>query len=124
MTPTQRTLSHLRARGWWPAVVERWLPHARVRQDLYGFADLVALAPDRPGVVAIQTTSAGNAAARRRKIAAEPMARRWLIAGNAILLHGWGKRKVKRGGKAVRWTLTEQEITLEMLDTPSSPPAE
>lgn len=116
MTPTQRTLSHLRARGWWPAVVEKWNPHARIRQDLYGFADLVALAADRPGVVAIQTTSASGISARRKKIKAEPMARQWLICGNSILLHGWGKKKIKRGGKAVRWTLTEEEITLEMLD--------
>ncbi|MBI4326652.1 MAG: hypothetical protein HY674_15520 [Chloroflexi bacterium] len=43
MTPTQRSLSKLRAEGWLAVIVERWNPYDRVRQDLFGFADLLAI---------------------------------------------------------------------------------
>jgi hypothetical protein len=36
VTPTQRSLAYLRAEGWQVAIVERWNPHARIRQDLFG----------------------------------------------------------------------------------------
>jgi hypothetical protein len=43
-SPTQRTLQHLRAAGFpLVQVVERWNPHARIRQDLYGCIDVLAV---------------------------------------------------------------------------------
>jgi hypothetical protein len=36
MSPTQRSLAHLRRLGYQARVVERWNPFARVRQDLFG----------------------------------------------------------------------------------------
>ena len=39
ITPTQRTLKHMRERGYTCQVVEHWNPFARIRQDLYGFID-------------------------------------------------------------------------------------
>ena len=68
LTPTKLTLRHLRAEGWpLVEVVERWNPQARIRQDLFGFIDVLAVGPR--GVLAVQTTSAANVAARVRKIA-------------------------------------------------------
>lgn len=62
MTPTQRSLCKLRADGWLVAVVERWNPYARVRQDLFGFADLLAIKGNE--VLAVQTTSGDHVAHR------------------------------------------------------------
>jgi hypothetical protein len=45
MSPTQRTLAECRKRGWVCQVVEKWNPHARIRQDLFGCIDIVALVP-------------------------------------------------------------------------------
>lgn len=101
LTPTQLTLRHLRDAGW-PVVevTEHWNPHARIRQDLFGFVDVVAIGPD--GTLAVQTTSATNVSARIRKIAEHPNVGAVREAGWAIHVHGWAKR---RG----RWVLARDE---------------
>ena len=104
-SPTQRSLALLRARGWTVAVVERWNAHAMIRQDLYGFADLLAHKPGE-GIMAVQVTSGSNLAARRSKIQAEPRAASWLAAGGLIAIHGW--RKVGPRGKVKRWEAREE----------------
>jgi hypothetical protein len=43
MTPTQRSMAYLKKEGYRVAVVERWNPHARIRQDLFGVIDLLAI---------------------------------------------------------------------------------
>jgi hypothetical protein len=109
MSPTSRTLRYLRKAGAVPAVVERWNPGARVRQDLYRFIDVVALEPGKPGLLAVQTTSGSNMAARLTKIAREGNAALWLACGNRVVVHGWAKRG-PRGRRKV-WELREVQIT-------------
>jgi hypothetical protein len=88
MSPTQRSLKELRARGYRVAITERWNPFAKIRQDLFGVVDLLAI---REGeTLAVQVTST-SVAARVRKIAdaeATPDMRR---AGWRIVVHGWRK---------------------------------
>ena len=110
-SPTQRALAYCKKQGWEAAIVERWNPYARIRQDLFGFADLVVLRPSE-GVYAVQVTSTG-VAERIAKIKAEPRALAWLRAGGKIEVWGWRKLKVKRGGKAVRWTMRVEAVTEE-----------
>jgi hypothetical protein len=101
LTPTKLTLRHLRADGWpLVAVVERWNPHAGVRQDLFEFVDVLAVGP--AGTLAVQTTSAANVAARIRKIAEHENVAAVREAGWAIHVHGWAKKKG-------RWVLTRDE---------------
>jgi hypothetical protein len=102
-TPTQRTLARLRKDGALAGIVERWNQHARVRQDLFGFIDIVAI---RDGaIVAVQCTSTPNMASRCTKIADEctEPAREWLRAGGAIEVWGWAKRGP--AGKRKLWTV-------------------
>ncbi len=118
MSPTQRTIAELKKRGCQTlAITERWNQWAKVRQDLFGFIDVLALveAPFRGNASyhetwAIQTTTT-NIAERIAKIKANPHYKNCLDANWRILVWGWRKLKVKRGGKAVRWTLREEEIT-------------
>lgn len=91
------------------AVVERWNPYARIRQDLFGCIDIVALEP-HTAIIGVQTTSGSNLAARRTKALAEPRLRLWLEAGGAFTLHGWSKQGQR--GKRKLWTLREEQITL------------
>ena len=101
-TPTQRTLKHLRAAGYGLVqVVERWNPHARVRQDLYGCIDVLAVGSD---IVGVQATSGSNVAARVRKLTDSPALPVLRKAGVRVLVHGW--RKV-RG----RWRLREVDLS-------------
>ena len=102
-SPTQRSLAHLRAAGYpLVQVVERWNPHAKVRQDLFGIVDVLAVSDTE--IVAIQTTSASNVAARIAKITDSPALPILRKAGIRVLVHGWAKRKG-------RWHLREVNLT-------------
>ena len=101
MTPTQLTLRHLRADGWpLVEVVEHWNPHARIRQDMFGFVDVIAVR--RGETLAVQTTSAANVSSRIRKIAEHPNVGAVREAGWTIRVHGWRKR-------SGRWELHRDE---------------
>ena len=88
-SPTSRTLDKLRADGWLVAVVEKYNPHARIRQDLFGFVDILAL---RDGeTLAVQATSRSNISARVNKIAEHENLAAVRKAGWLIQVWGWGK---------------------------------
>jgi len=100
-SPTQRTLKVLRGEGCVCGIVEKWNQFAMIRQDLFGFIDLVALRGNK--IVGVQCCAGSGHADHRRKILAEPRHRAWLAAGGEIELRSWRKIKVTRGGKAERW---------------------
>ncbi len=108
---TQRTLNLLRRNGFEAAVVERYNQYSRTRHDLFGFIDVVAIGTGQ--MLGVQSTSAANQSSRRAKILAEPRAQLWLNGGGRIFVHGWRKKRLKRGGKAMRWHCNETEITAE-----------
>jgi hypothetical protein len=88
MTPTQRSLSYLRDEGYLVAIVEHWNPFARIRQDLFGFIDLLAIRRDE--TLAVQVTASG-VSSRVKKIEASPHLGRVREAGWKIFVHGWRK---------------------------------
>jgi hypothetical protein len=104
MSPTARTLAEMRARGYELVdVVERWLPFALERKDLFGVGDV--LATGTPGTAIVQCTSGSNVSARVRKIAesaALPILQR---AGIKVLVQGW--RKNSKG----RYVLREVDLS-------------
>lgn len=103
-SPTRRSLEHLRKLGMLVAVVERWNPHAGIRQDLWGCLDIIALAPD--GVTwGIQTTSGSNVAARVTKIAECPALIALRKCRWKLVVHGWTK------GKDGRYKLREVDVS-------------
>jgi hypothetical protein len=103
VTPTQRSLAYLREQGYRVAIVERWNPHARIRQDLFGVLDLLAV---RDGVtLGVQTTSGSNVSARVKKIADAEAVPALRQAGWLIHVHGW--RKAANG----RWQLREVDCS-------------
>lgn len=108
MSPTARSLAHLRRTGWTVDVVERWNPGARARHDFLGFADLIAVHPMERRTLAVQACVTGDITKRVAKITANPHARAWLEAGNAITVLGWAKRGPR--GKRKLWTMTERAI--------------
>ena len=106
-TPTARTLTECRSRGWPVDVVERWIPKTNLRSDLFGVMDMVAL-DGKPGVLGIQTTTTDNMSSRVAKITASDDAKAWLRAGNRIAVWGWAKRGAV--GKRKVWTLKETDM--------------
>jgi len=106
-SPTQRSRDWLKKRGIESQIVERWNSFARIRQDLFGFVDIVAV---EARIIAIQVTSGTNVAARINKIFDEPRAKAWLAAGGLIEVHGW--RKTGAAGKRKLWNL--RRVTVEL----------
>lgn len=89
MTPTQLTLRKLRAEGWTAEVVERWVPGANIRKDLFGFVDIIALRDDI--TLAVQATSYSNISARVNKIADIKTLKVVRDANWSIWVIGWRK---------------------------------
>lgn len=96
-SPTQRSLAFLREEGYLVSIVERWNPHARIRQDLWGWCDLLAI---RKGeVLAVQVT-ASAVSARIKKIQESDTIAAVRDAGIRVVVHGW--RKNSKGKYVLR----------------------
>jgi len=118
-SPTQRSLKLLRDLGYTAQVVERWNQHARVRQDLFGVIDIVAvkaLDGDTTNIIGVQTTSKSNLSARVNKIKESEEAAMWSAAGGLILVHGWAKNKSNRWEVKALW-MRYDKSTLEWVQT-------
>lgn len=102
-SPTQLSLKRLRDNGYTVAVVEHWNPFVKIRQDLFGFIDILAVKPGR--TLAIQATSADNAPTRVNKIKAHPNLAVVLAAGWEVRVWGWDKPKN-------RWRLQRDVLIL------------
>lgn len=104
-SPTQRSLEYLRKSGCQlVAVVERWNMHAKIRQDLFGIIDVLAIGVD-DAIIAVQSTSASNVASRITKMAESDSLPIILKAGIKVYVHGWKK------GSNGRWQLREVELS-------------
>ena len=89
MTPTQRTLKKLRDDGWMAEVVERWVPGANIRKDLFGWIDIMALRDGQ--TLAVQCTSYSNMSARVKKIEESETIAEVRKAGWSVWVIGWRK---------------------------------
>jgi hypothetical protein len=90
VSPTQLTLRKLRADGWFAETVERWVPGANIRRDLFNVLDIVALKDGT--TLGVQCTSTSNVSARVHKIA-DSDALPWLRdAGWQLAVVGWAKK--------------------------------
>jgi len=92
-SPTQLSLKKLRADGYLVAITERWNAFAKIRQDMFGFIDLLAVKEGE--ILAVQTTSASNMSARAKKIADSENIGMIRKSGIKVHIHGW----VKNGRK-------------------------
>jgi hypothetical protein len=92
-SPTQRALEIARGHGYQAAVTEHWNPHARIRQDLFGFCDILAVAPSE--TLAIQATSANMVSERIKKLLGEEdvALRVWDCLRAGWRVEVWGLRK-------------------------------
>jgi len=104
ISPAELTLRDLRNQGYRAQVVEKWNPHARVRQDLFGIIDVLAIG--RNETIAVQSTTKHNLKARIKKIAESESIGDIREAGWTVLVHGWHQPK----GKGTRWQLVEVDV--------------
>ena len=112
---TSRTLRYLREQGWDADKVEQFNPYAGKfgqRKDLVGIIDIIALTEH--GITGIQSCGS-SFAAHDRKILESENTYKWLEAKGTLMLIGWRKIKLKKGGKAMRWSPRIKYYNLEDL---------
>lgn len=140
ISPTMRTLNFLRERNLMVAVTEKWNPHARIRQDLFGFIDLI-YAGGLDGIVGVQATDDTSVSKRLAKaMSFEPTPRpggkkplppcgprlkTWLASGGRFFVIGWGLRgargMVKRWRPRIVWVkLKDGELVAVEQDAPAT----
>jgi hypothetical protein len=112
LSPTARSQLRLRVEGYLVANTERWNPYAKVRQDLYGFID--TLAANETQLLAIQSTSGANHAARVLKVRDQLAKYPFLAKHFDIEIWSWSKRVVRnkdgRKSKRLKWTLRREKV--------------
>jgi len=104
-SPTQLTLKKWRKAGYMCAIVEKWNPHVKIRQDLFGCIDILAVGHGE--TVGIQSTSDGhnNVEARMLKIEDKPETIAALRDANwRIIIEGWKKPRH-------RWECREIDVS-------------
>jgi hypothetical protein len=112
---TSRTLNYIREQGWIADKVEQFNPYAGKfgqRKDLFGIIDIVAMGEG--SIIGIQ--SCGSSFSEHdHKILDDEEGRghMWIDHGARLILIGWRKVKLKRGGKAMRWSPRIKEYKLE-----------
>lgn len=104
MSPLQRSIALMKSRGYIVAIVEHWNQWAKIRQDLFGFIDLLCIKgytaarysenQEDAGIVGVQVTGLGGWHPHLKKIKDSPIYPIFKDAGGRVLLHGW--RKLKR----------------------------
>jgi hypothetical protein len=92
VTPTVRSLTRLRRLGWQAAPVGKWLPHAGVRVDLWGFGDILADHPRGGLFLIVQSTTASHVAHRLAMAKQRPELAACPRAGGRLEVHGWEQR--------------------------------
>jgi len=96
ISPTQRTLKKLRESKDYPliAIVEHWNSFARIRQDLFGILDILAI-DIKGNTVGIQVTSYSNVSARIKKMENSDAISHLRDANWILLVQGWHKKNNK-----------------------------
>ena len=103
ISPTRMTLELSRKIGWFPDVVERWVPMpfhpgGGQRKDFFGCIDIIAATPY--GIIGIQACARASHKARMDKALAVPELPEWLKAGAMFVVWSWAKNGHLWGVKA------------------------
>ena len=111
-SPTQRSKAHAESLGYQVAIVEKYNQWAKVRQDLFGFIDLLCLSEGKC-LLAIQATTTGNMNSRIQKIKSLPASWKWITSGNRLEVWGWslkGKKGKRKKYEVKRHILTGMDL--------------
>jgi hypothetical protein len=106
MSPTARSLAHLRELGYRCEVVEKTIPRTFIKKDLWG-ADIVAVRAGSP-LLAVQATTGAHVSARIQKLQVLGFIELWKSAGASIEVWGWKKQGPR--GKRKTWTVRRESL--------------
>lgn len=100
-SPTQRTLKYYRDQGYLCGIVEKFNPHAKIRQDLFGVCDIVAVGKNE--TLCVQATSDTNLATRVTKLQGHDNTPVLKENGWKVVCIGWKKRPQEKGSNRLVW---------------------
>src|SRR5262245_38026673 len=108
-SPTQRSIASLKERGFTLiAIVEKWNPWSKTRNDLFGMFDILAVGGNI--VLGVQTTSGSNHNARVTKLKANPNLTLWMASNHrGCEVHSWSKKGPR--GKRKTWQCRMEVFT-------------
>lgn len=114
LSPTARTLALVRKLGYRAQPVEKWNPHRRIRQDLFGFGDVLAIRAGRIWLIqACMTDDRGRRLTKLTTPEAEGGAlegvRDWIAAGGDASIVAW-TRHVRQGRRTYRWSVSDTPL--------------
>ena len=108
-SPMQLSLSALRGEGYLVHIVEHFNVFAKVRQDMYGIIDIVAIRDDLPGVLGVQCTDYTSMSKHVDKALTNTNLITWLKAGNKFIIYAW---KTVTKDKRKNFILVRREVKL------------
>lgn len=103
ISPTTRSMEYLAEQGWLCEKVENWIPGTKIRRDLFGVFDILAIRGKE--TMGVQVTTGDNLATRTKKIVESAHLQAIVAAGWKVKVHGW--RRWKKSGE---WVLREVEM--------------
>ena len=117
-SPTEKTLAHLREKGYYLWCVERYIKQAGrfgKKIDLFHIIDYIAI--KKGEVVGVQSTGT-DFLGHDKKLMGEQRDNTvaWLESGAKLVLYGWRKVKEKRGGKRMIYKPRIKWYSLEDFD--------
>lgn len=106
-SPTQQALKELRRLGYTVAIVEHWNPFAKIRQDLFGFIDLLAI--KKGEILGVQVTSGEHHSNRATKSKNHKNYPLWVASGGRFEV--WSFKLGGARGKRKVWTLRREDLS-------------
>lgn len=100
-----RVVKQLEADGWFPTTTDYWDAFSRRTKDLYTCIDVIGIG--KQGTIAVQVTSRGNMASRRKKVLAAEAFPHMQDAGWIVEVWGYDQPK----GKGTRYRLKRERLT-------------
>ena len=118
MSPTQLSLRWIRGLGFKAQVVEHWVPAIKIRRDLFGCIDILAVGHGL--TVGIQSTSSPNLAARITKMHENEFLGTLVESDWILVAQGWKKPKSRWEGRQFRILPgTQEELCQTDIQHPS-----
>lgn len=99
-----RVVKQLEADGWFPTTTDYWDAFSRRTKDLYSCIDVIGIG--KQGTIAVQVTSRGNMASRRKKVLAAEAFPHMQDAGWIVEVWGYDQPK----GKGTRYRLKRERL--------------
>lgn len=106
MSPTARSLQVLRQLGYTAGIVEKWNAFAKIRIDLFGIIDIVAIKPNE--ILGVQATTGSNHSSHVKKALGSSNLALWRASGGRFEIWSWAKQGKR--GEFKRWELRRDNL--------------